>query len=311
MSADSQKKRILLTGATGFLGSHLLEALLKEGYQVVILKRSTSDTWRIAHLLEQVKSYDVDRELLVSVFSEQKIDVTIHLATFYRKSDHRDDIRQMIDSNVTFPLEVLECGLSYGCKSFINTGTFFECDCSTLPLREDAPIKPFNFYAKTKLAFETVLATYATQMASITLRLFSPYGEKDNAKLIPTLIQKALRDENIELSDGLQKLDFIFAADIVDAYLKALKNIFDTKHGHSVFNVGSGAAISVRELVSILEQQMGTTIKKTWGSPSAVDIPAVFADIRKAEAVLNWSPKTSIHEGLAKTTKYYMESARR
>jgi len=199
---------LLLTGATGFLGSHLLEALLKNNYNVVILKRSFSDTWRIAHLLDKVKSYDVDKEPLKRAFEEQQIDVILHLATCYRKFDDTIDLEGMFTSNVTFPVELLECGLRHGIKGFINTGTFFECDCSVLPLKEDAPRKPFNLYAKTKLAFETILATYADQLSTMTLRIFSPYGEKDNAKLIPTIIQKSLRLERVELSDGLQKLDF-------------------------------------------------------------------------------------------------------
>jgi len=302
-------KKILLTGATGFLGSYLLEALLKAGYRVVILKRSTSDIWRIEHLLNNLKVYNTDTDSLHQVFVENSIDVIIHMATLYRKFDNGQEVKQMIDSNISFPVELLELGIRNKIKGFINTGTFFEYDCSKLPVNESAQIRPFNLYAKTKTAFENILESYSDQLMINTFRLFSPYGEKDNFKLIPMIIQKALSDKKVELSDGLQKMDFIYASDIIDAYMKALSKMFDQRQagGYQVYNLGSGEGVSVREVVSIIEQQLGKPINKVWGQPSKVDIPVAFADIKKAEAELGWVPKHSIHDGIAKTIEYYQE----
>jgi len=302
-------KTILLTGATGFLGSHLLEALLKNNYHVVILKRSTSDTWRIEHLLNNLKVYNTDRDTLHQVFVENSIDIIIHMATLYRKFDNGKEVKQMIDSNISFPVELLELGLQNKIKGFINTGTFFEYDCSELPINENAQIKPFNLYAKTKTAFENILKSYSEQLMINTFRLFSPYGQKDNLKLIPMIIQKSLSDEIIELSDGLQKMDFIYADDIIDAYMKALSNMFSQKQttDYQVYNLGFGGGVSVREVVSIIEQQLGKPINKVWGQSSKVDIPIAFADIKKAEIELGWLPKHSIHDGIAKTIEYYLK----
>jgi len=184
------QQTVLLTGATGFMGSHLLEALLKQDYRVVILKRSTSDTWRIAHLLDQVISYDVDLVELELAFEEQEIDLVVHLATLYRKFEESTDIDGMLRTNVSFPSQLLYSAMRHEVKGFINTGTFFEYDCSKLPIDEKAALKPFNFYAQTKLAFENILKGYAEKIPSITLKLFSPYGEKDNQKLIPEPLAK-------------------------------------------------------------------------------------------------------------------------
>jgi len=300
------KQTILLTGATGFLGSHLLEALLAEKYKVIILKRSSSDTWRIQHLLEQVKSYDVDTQDLELAFLEQRIDYIIHLATFYRKVDDGSVIKDMFESNVTFPVQLLELSIQYSVKGFINTGTFFEYNCSKLPVDEYAEIQPFNLYAKTKLAFEGVLKTYSNELNISTLRLFSPYGEKDNNKLIPMIISKALANEKIELSDGLQKLDFIYEKDIVDAYLCTIRTMEKKQgNGYSIYNIGSGISISIREIVSIIEQQLKKPLNKAWGDLSKVDMPIAFADISKAIDHLGWSPQHSIQDGLAKTIAYY------
>lgn len=299
-------KTILLTGATGFLGSHLLEALLAVGNEVIILKRSNSNTWRIDHVLKKTKSYDVDLISLSDVFAQHSFDTIIHLATLYRKFDTAGlDVSEMVESNVSFPTELLELGARNNVKCFFNTGTFFEYNCAQLPVNECAAVEPFNFYAKTKLAFEAILSTYSKQLNIKTFRLFSPYGEKDNDKLIPMIIRKALSDDRIELSDGLQKLDFIYVGDIVNAYLKALDSIKEGQASYRVYNIGSGVGVSVREVVSIVEQQLGKTLNKVWGKPSEVDASVVFADISRAGIELDWKPKTSIHDGIAKSILFY------
>lgn len=298
-------KRVLLTGATGFIGSHLLEGLLLSGYKVVIVKRSVSDVWRIRHLLHKVQIYDVDSISLDEIFLRHEIDLVIHLATLYRRFDNSDDINEMVTTNISFPVELIEAGLKQGLKGFINTGTFFEYDCSSLPVGEEAKIKPFNLYARTKLAFESILSTYEDQLSICTLRIFSPYGEKDNDKLIPMVIQKALSGEKIELSDGFQKLDFIYVKDIVSAYLKVVEKMDSRNSCYMVYNIGTGTAISIREVVSIIEQKLGQEINKTWGAESKVDVPIVFADISRVVKELDWVPEYSISKGIERTIEYY------
>lgn len=306
------KPTVLLTGATGFLGSHLLEALLKQGYPVVILKRSTSNLWRIAHLAGQYKSYDVDTQPVSEVFNLEKIDVVIHMATLYRKFDNGSEVPDMLASNVIFPTELLEVGVRKGIKGFINTGTFFEYDCRIQPVNESAPIKPFNFYAKTKLAFEEMLKTYSDKIIVNTFRLFSPYGEKDNYKLLPMIIQKGLKGEVIEISEGLQKIDLIYVDDIVSAYINAVKRILSSpnKSEYEVFNLGSGVALSIRDVVSIVEQNIGGAFHKKWGEASISDIPIAYADISKASEMLNWQPKYNAFTGITNTISYYKKELR-
>ncbi len=298
-------QHVLLTGATGFLGSHLLEALLQQGYKVTILKRSTSDTWRIKHLLEQVSAFNVDEVAIEEAFKPKKIDVVVHLATLYRKFDNGSEVAPMVEANINFPIELFECSRRNDVKNFINTGTFFECDCSALPVRADAPIKPLNFYARTKVAFDGFLKQYQNDSKIITMRLYSPYGEMDNEKLIPILIKNILNGKKTKLSDGLQKLDFIYVDDIVSAYMKAIGSFSKRSIGHVTYNVGTGKPISVREVVSLLEQIVGHSIQKEWGAESSYDIPLVYADISETQSGLNWKPDFSIYQGLLNTFKYY------
>lgn len=301
------KTTILLTGANGFLGSHLLEALIGQGYKVVILKRSTSDLWRITHLMDQVKSYDLAKITLKEIFSVNKIEIVIHMAALYKKFENPTDIAEMVSSNVGFPSELLVEAVKAGVKGFINTGTFFEYDCSKQPVNENADAKAFNFYAKTKLAFEAILKTYSQQLCINSFKLFSPFGEKDNPKLLPLIIKSALNDKKLTLSEGLQKLDLIYAKDIASAYLSAIDRIVEQfyKPEFEVFNLGSGMPLSVRDMVSIVEESLGYRIDVEWGRASEKDISVAYADINKAKRVLNWTPEKGVKTGILRTIEYY------
>ncbi|MBL7005152.1 MAG: NAD(P)-dependent oxidoreductase [Gammaproteobacteria bacterium] len=303
----SKKSSILLTGATGFLGSHILDKLVENGYNVAILKRSWSDTWRIDCLIDQIKIFNLDLISLEEIFQSIKPEYVIHLATLYSKFDSGADMDNMYKSNVSFPADLLEIGAKYGLKGFINTGTFFEYDCTQQPINENNPIKPFNLYAQTKLDFELILKSYSEKMNINTFRIFSPYGERDNNKLIPMLIQKALSKQTIQLSDGMQKLDFIYALDVADAYIGALKVMLlkENLSSYNVYNLGSGIPISVREVVSVVEQNLGEHVDVVWGDPSTVDIPIAYADLSKIKKELSWFPSYSIHQGMANTIEYY------
>jgi len=303
------KQTVLLTGATGFLGSHLLEALLAENYQVIILKRSTSDTWRIDHLLDKIMYFDLDQYTLSQVFQRQEVDVIVHLATCYKKHEESIDIAEMVNTNVGFPSQLLAESVKHGVKGFINTGTFFEYESFYQPIDESANISPFNFYAKTKLAFESILQTYKEQLCINTFRLFSPFGERDNPKLLPMIIQKALKEEEIHLSEGLQKLDLIYVKDIVSAYMSSIQRMFagDFSCEYEVFNLGSGEALSVRDIVSLVQESLGHPVNVVWGEPSKKDIPIAYAKIDKVKNVLAWAPDIGVKKGISNCIKYYKE----
>ena len=139
------------------------------------------------------------------------------------------------------------------------------------------------------------------------MRLFSPYGEKDNNKLIPMLIKKALSGEKLDLSEGFQKIDPIYVGDIVDAYLKCLDS--DSYTGYEVFNIGSGKAYSIRDIASVIEEQLGKRLEITWGDRSLNDYECVYADIDKAKDILSWNPAHTLKKGIAKTIKHYRSEA--
>lgn len=301
---------ILLTGGTGFIGSHLADAIISSGYKLVILKRSTSNLWRISHLKGKYKSYDLDKISIDLPFKEQNIDIVIHLATVYKKYEEPTDVADMIKGNVSFPCELLTQAERHHVKGFINTGTYFEYDCKQQPISEGANKNPFNFYAKTKISFENILQFSKRNMAINNFKLFTPYGEKDNNKLVKYIIKNAIQDKDIMLSEGLQKIDLIYVEDIVNAYIKAIRRLHkkNYKSEFEDFNIGSGVALSLRDIVSIIEEQLGRRVRVTWGQPSVGDAEVAYSCNKKAEEMLGWRVKYSVKCGIEKTIEYYRKN---
>ena len=118
------KRLILLTGATGFLGSKILEALNNENYSIIVLKRSSSSLWRINHLIGNIQSYDLDKTSLDSIFQKQKIDCVIHTACEYGRKD--EQTAQVIKTNLMLGLQILDVCLKFNTSTFINTDTLLQ-----------------------------------------------------------------------------------------------------------------------------------------------------------------------------------------
>jgi len=302
-------QKVILTGATGFLGSHILEKLLEFGCDVAIIKRSYSDTWRINSSLDKITIFDTDNQDLSMIFKIFKPKFIIHLATRYIKFETEKDLHDMYESNVIFPEKLIHLAIENNVKGFINTGSFFEYDCNKLPVSETNRTHPINYYAKTKLIFEKKLLSLSNKINIQTFRIFTPYGEKDNDKLIPMLIKNSIDNKVSNLSDGRQKIDLIYAQDIVGAYLKGLKEMITTSKqaSYEIYNLGSGKSLSIREIVNHLERIIGKEIKVNWGEKSNFDFPIVYADISKIERKLSWSPVFTIDQGLTATINYYLK----
>lgn len=307
-------KNVLLTGGTGFIGSNLLEALLKNKYNVILLKRSTSNTKKIEPFLRLIKSYDIDSHDLEQIFENEDIDAILHVATYYKKLHDFNDIKPMFYANITFPSMLLDLAKKHNIKRFINTGTFFEYSYKNLPITENTDkTDPFNLYSMTKIAFEKILEEHVKKRyieKAVTLKIFTPYGDKDNEnKLIPFLIKGALSNKDkLQLSEGFQKLDFVYVKDIADAYIKCLNNIDDFQNDYETINIANGFPYSIREIVSVIEDILDTQLKKKWGETSGKDIDIIYADISKAADLLDWKPNYSIHEGLKATVEFYKEA---
>ncbi|MBN2368407.1 NAD(P)-dependent oxidoreductase [Candidatus Woesearchaeota archaeon] len=296
------KLNILVTGGNGFIGSHLLEKL---GDNVIALVRPTSDLSRISHLNVEKVLWD-DYE---SVFTRKKIDLVLHLATRYIKIHKTaDEAKEILNSNVLVPSKLLEVCARNKVKFFINTGTFFEYKESAELLNEKSERQPFNLYAASKISFEEILKHYSNNgMKCLTLRLFSPYGEKSGNKVLIQIIKAGLRNEEITLYDGNQKLNWTYVEDIVSSYLDSIKYIRKMKTMYDDFNICSDSCLSLKEVIPIIENVLGMKIRARFIPLKGKEIFFSKGDNTKTAELMGWKPNYSFEEGIKKTIEYYKE----
>ncbi|MFA7091081.1 MAG: NAD(P)-dependent oxidoreductase [Arcobacteraceae bacterium] len=308
-------KSLLITGATGFIGSYLLDALIKKNqFEIIVLKRKTSNTFRIESLLDKVEVYNIDETSLEEIFKQHNtIEGIVHLATHYVKTHESCDIENMIDSNVKFPTQLLEIAVKSNVQFFINTGTFFEYSTFKIPLNEKDEQLPFNLYAATKAAFDNVLKYYAhnSSLNILTLKLGAPFGYKDNFKLIPFIIDAILNGKTIDIEKSEQEWDFIYVKDVVSAYLKAIfLCLHSTRNLFEDVLIGTGKTTSIKRIASILSEVSQTNLITHNKEYSNKQIFLSCIDNSKAKNLLQWVPQYSIEKALEETFNLYKENKR-
>ena len=293
----SPKRTVLLTGATGFLGSHLLKALLIAGYKVVILKRSTSDAWRIANLLNQVTSYDIDNVLLTQAFEDQRIDYVIHTACHYGRNG--DSIHQIVETNLMLGLKLLDAATYFNTDTFFNTDTYFNTD----KLLQ----KHLHFYTLSKKQFVEWLHQSCDKIQIINMKLEHLYGPLDNnSKFVPWVLrQLEQKVESINLTGGEQLRDFIYVDDVASAYLATLQKATQLS-AYNEFDIGTGILTSIRKLVEMLkeiyEQKHGASkTQLNFGELPYGDGEMMSVDVDNTALLnLGWQPVFDLNAGITK-----------
>ena len=305
--------RVLLTGSAGFIGSHLTQRLIREGYEVGIIKRENSDMWRIKDLLGKIIAYDVDlrdTQEVSKAISHFRPDAIFHLATYYAVEHVPQEVSLMVDTNVLGTINLLEASKESAVKLFVNTSSCFVYEESENKLRENDQLSPLNLYALTKIQAEQACTFYTEKygLKTITFRLFPPYGPADHERrLIPYVIKSLLDGERLKMTTGKQRWDFVYVDDIIDAYFKLL-DIPNLPVKHEIFNIGTGNAVSVREVVSRIKEIVDADLEPEWEAfpHRKNEVWFICADISKTKTVLGWQPKIHIlGEGLERTVNGY------
>ena len=288
---------VLLTGATGFLGSYLLEAVLSEGLKVVILKRSTSDTWRINHLLGKVISYDVDKKPVSLAFEQQKIDAVIHTACHYGRN--QGSISEVVEGNLMFALRVLEAA------TLSKTSTFFNTD-TLLP-------KYLNTYSLSKHQFSEWLKLSSGKIQCINLKIEHIYGPKDDAnKFVYWLLNEMVNShKEIKLTKGDQKRDFVYVDDVVAAFMLLL-NLSNRLPKWNEFEIGTNKLVTVKEFIlslqAVVEKSMGSNIegRLKFGAIPYREGEIMEPTVNNSGLVkMGWQAKTTLNSGLQKIMKEF------
>lgn len=307
-----QRKTILVTGGAGFIGSHILDLLIESGYQIIIIERSGSNLDRISEYLSKIKIYFSDQNGLQNAFEENKIDTVIHLATRYLKThESTADVESILDTNVKMPSIICQLCIEHQVKYFINTGTFFEYKNKDAPLKESDPKWAYNLYAASKLAFEEILKFYSANydLKVIDFKLFAPFGDRDNDKLMSYLVKVLNSGEKVDFSGGEQSWNFTYVKDIAIAYLKAIENI-DKIQNYELINVGYEKAVSIREIAEIFEKISGKKFKINWGAKPYAENEIMYAnaDISKLKSLLHYQPEFTLEDGLKATYEYFSKN---
>lgn len=256
--------RILLTGATGFLGSHLLRGVLQDGHTVIAWRRTSSDLSRVVDVADRCLWFNGDIVAPEAAFQEFPVDAVIHCATVYGRSGEVDAV---LEGNLAFPIRLLDAAIHSGCRYFINTDSFF---CKQLPDRLEQG-KPLYLpeYTLSKYQFREWGKLRAAQGAItfINLQLEHIYGPGDSpGKFIPWLEEQfRCGAASIDLTDGVQLRDFVPVEGVVSAYRQVLRDL-PSMQGYQSFGVGTGKAVTLRSFIEQLRDQIGAATELRFGA---------------------------------------------
>ena len=306
-------KKVLVTGATGFIGANLARRLISLGFNVNLILRARSNPWRIKDILSKVKIYEGDlrdQKTLNKLVNKIKPQIIYHLATYGSYPSFQKDLQQMIQTNIVGTANLLNTCSKVGFDLFVNTGTSSEYGIKNAPISETDLLEPNNDYGVTKATATLLCQSIAKRnnLPIATLRFFSAYGYYEEPfRLIPTVIRACLKNERLLLSSPNSVRDFCFVEDIVDAYLTvaSVKNI-----SGEIFNVSVGKQYTVGAVVDKIIELSQAKMKPEWDKmPKHQNEPKSWvADISKAEKFFKWKPKYSLNEGLKKTITWFQQN---
>lgn len=287
-------KTVLLTGATGYLGSHLVSMLLAREIECIVVIRSDSQLDRINHLKNKISFCNVDS--VEHIFKQKKIDAILHAATCYGRKG--EALEQILTANLHFPLKLLQLAHQYDVKLFINIDTVL------VPMT--------NYYSLSKAQFREWGQFFASrgQLKFINIKMQHFYGPNDDeTKFTSYVIRACLRnDSEIILSEGIQKRDFIYIDDVVSAF----QYLFDLDYAQcstfEEFELGSGVATAIRDYVLLVHALSNSKSTLKFGvRPEQSHEQDYIADVTRLKN-LGWNIQFDLKRGLEETLRKERES---
>ena len=306
-------KRVLITGATGFVGTNLARRLLSAGHELHCLVRPGHSSWRIEDIRRDLILHEVflhDSQVAAEV---QKIrpEWIFHLATHGAYSWQKD-WEQMVVTNIRGTANLLAACLRVGFECFVNTGSSSEYGFKNHACTETELLEPNSHYAVTKAA-ATLFCRQTALSEKVyipTLRLYSVYGAyEEPGRFLPTLITRGLRGELPPLVDPNVARDFIFIDDVVDAYLAVATG--SSAEPGPIYNVGSGVQTTIADVVKLAREVMKIATQPSWGTmPNySWDANVWVSDSSKIRSQLGWEPRVSFRDGFCRMLEWIRAQA--
>ncbi len=303
-------KRVILTGATGFVGANLTRRLLQQGHELHLLVHPGYTAWRIAAIRDSVSMHEVDLcdpEALEHIVGRIHPDWVFHLAAHGAYS-WQTDLRRMVQTNIVGTVNLVEACLVTGFEAFVSTGSSSEYGFKDHAPAESEQVEPNSYYSATKCS-ATLFCRYAARSHGVnlhTLRLYSVYGAfEDDRRLIPTVIRRGMQGDLPPLADPGSAHDYVYVEDVCDAYLLAAGS--PEQEPGSIYNVGTGVQTSLRDVVEIARRTLKIATEPRWGSlPNyAWDTSVWVADSRKIQHALGWRPRHGFEAGFRLTAEWF------
>ncbi len=304
-------KRVLVTGASGFVGSHVVSRLLGHGAQVFAVTSSVSsaEPQRLAGVINDIVLLEAnltDPPSLAHVVSQSRPELVIHLAAFTHVGKSFIRIDENIQTNTQGTVNLLlALNGEFERLVYISSGDVY--GDAPVPFREDGPVRPTSPYAAAKYAAERFCRMFndAYRWPIVCLRPFNVYGPRQNTdRIIPELILSALRHRDIRMTKGHQTREFTFVEEAAELFVQSL-----VRPGidGEVINVSRGEEVSMRDLASTVLGLMGNPVAALFGEleDRPNEIWRMFGDNTKAKELLDWAPRVTLEEGLTTTIEWF------
>lgn len=308
--------RVLVTGAGGFIGSHLTERLARRGNLVRAFVRYNSRAdFGLLHLLPDKVLSEVEvvqgdlRDADAVRMAMQDCSVVFHLGALIAIPYSYKHYREVVDTNIMGMLNVLSAARQHGVERLVHTSSSEVYGTAQYaPIDENHPLQGQSPYSASKIGADKLVESFSLsfELPVVTVRPFNTYGPRQSARaVIPTIISQALTSDVIRLGDLSPQRDFLFVEDTVDGMIRA-SEISDIEG--ATINLGTGKAISIGDLATLVADVMSKTVHISVDEhrlrPPKSEVRKLRADNRLAKELLNWSPQVSLREGLQRTVEW-------
>jgi UDP-glucose 4-epimerase len=302
--------KVLVTGGAGFIGSHLVDRLVQEGFQVAVVDNLSSG--RRKYLNPSASFHDVDLcdQALVEVFNDERPEVVFHLAAQVSVIRSLEEPAEDARNNVLGSLNLLYQCQRFGVSRFIysSTGGAIYGEPQNLPCTEADPVRPKSPYGASKASVESYVHCYGflTGFRYTILRYGNVYGPRQDpegeAGVIAIFPKRMLDGKSVVIyGDGDQERDFVYVSDVAEANVTALR-----QEENEVYNIGSGKGTRVNEVFERLAELTNYRSNPTYEPARKGEVYKIYLEVRKAQERLGWVPTVNLEKGLALTVESFL-----